>query len=140
MKISIPAELKKWLVDDWDFVTRQKQVESTLGLVLVWGQDDPHSQAVRPGNEARAETRCSSAVWNYQIQQTVWPEVFCAFIISLSVLQSHCMAKFERHSSGMGTFSFVIAQLVRLPKKVTVNDILEKYKDSVSATEPEKSK
>ena len=26
VKIVLPEELKKWLVDDWDFVTRQKQV------------------------------------------------------------------------------------------------------------------
>ena len=29
VKIEIPEGLKKWLIDDWDFITRQKQV-------LVW--------------------------------------------------------------------------------------------------------
>ena len=33
-----------------------------------------------------------------------------------------------------------VCQLVRVPKKVTVKDILQKYKDSVSTTEPEKAR
>lgn len=33
-----------------------------------------------------------------------------------------------------------VFQLVRVPKKVTVKDILQKYKDSVSTSEPEKAK
>jgi len=33
-----------------------------------------------------------------------------------------------------------VFQLVRVPKKVTVKDILQKYKGSVSTSEPEKAK
>ena len=33
-----------------------------------------------------------------------------------------------------------VFQLVRVPKKVTVKDILQKYKDSMSTAEPEKAR
>ena len=36
VRVEIPPELRKWLVDDWDFVTKQKQVCSyTLSLSLL---------------------------------------------------------------------------------------------------------
>ena len=41
VKIVLPEELKKWLVDDWDFVTRQKQVKSGKLMsqrTIFWAQ------------------------------------------------------------------------------------------------------
>ena len=36
VKIVLPEELKKWLVDDWDFVTRQKQVNWESNVIVYY--------------------------------------------------------------------------------------------------------
>ena len=54
---------------------------------------------------------------------TVWLSPFLAVLVANDTLKT-----------------LSVYQLVRVPKKVTVKDILQKYKDSVSTTEPEKAR